>query len=311
MLRYKNIFIGNQCNNKCLHCNYIHEDAQQPDLIEIFTSVNIPCKNQSLNPPHLSFKKDEHKSTMLNNYIEQIDGIAFYGGEPTLRRDLLDLIRKASSEGYRRIKLVTNGRTLSDINFLNQILNAGCYIFEIKLWSSQPELHDYLTQIQGSFWQTMSGLENLAGHPAEKFVCVKILICNENYTDIENTVTTVINTGVNRIVLALQDNKLSFQEAFTNIRNSIQISIFNRIWILTEGFPLCSMYGLEQHVSEIYSNWKTEANRIFEYHLYCKDCIYKEFCPGIDKRYLNVFRENSFSPIFTNKHFKDIKGLYE
>lgn len=311
LLRYKNIFIGNKCNNKCLHCNYRHQETQQPDLSEIFATVNIHCRKHSLTLPYPSFKKEDYKNTMPDSYSEQIDGIAFYGGEPTLRRDLLDIISKASSEGYRRIKLVTNGRALSDINFLIQILNAGCYIFEIKLWASRPELHDYLTQIEGSFCQTMKGLENLAGHPAEKFVCVKILICNENYTDIENTVATVINTGANRIVLTLQDNKLSFQEAFTNIRNSIQISIFNRIWILTEGFPLCSMYGLEQHVSEIYTGWKTEANRIFEYHLYCNDCIYKEFCPGIDKRYLNIFGENNFSPIASSKHVVDIKGLYE
>ncbi len=272
MLRYKNIFIGSQCNNKCLHCTYKQQEISSPEL-------------------------------------KDIDGIAFYGGEPTLRDDLLVIIRKARVEGNRRIKLITNGRTLSDINYLNQILNAGCYIFEIKLWSFRPELHDYLTQIHGSFWQTMRALENLTGHPAEKFICLKILICRENYTEIENTIANAINTGVNRIILSIQDNKLSFQEAIPHIRNAIQISIFNRIWILTEGMPLCTMNGLEQHVTEIYSKWDTLFKTTFKHHANCSSCVYKELCPGIDKRYLDIFGEKSFIPVASCKHFEDIKRL--
>lgn len=286
MLRYKNIYIGNQCNNKCLHCPYRQQETSQPDLQKIIASLN--------DKP--SFIKD---------------GIAFYGGEPTLRSDLFEIIHKASTYRHRRIKLITNGRALSDIQFLEQILNAGCYLFEIKLWSYRPELHDYLTQIQGSFWQTMSGLENLAGYPAEKFVCVKIPVCKENYTDIENTVATVLNIGANRIVLSIQDNKLSFQEAFPHIRNAIQISIFNRIWILTEGLPLCAMHGFEHYVSEIYSGWDTLFNRIFQHHRHCSECVYSEICPGIDTRYLDAFGEKKFAPVAVSKHFEGIKALYE
>jgi MoaA/NifB/PqqE/SkfB family radical SAM enzyme len=101
------------------------------------------------------------------------DNIAFYGGEPTLRKYLLEIILAAKKNGYRRIKLLTNGRAFSDIQFLKQIVSSGCYLFEIKLWGSNPSLHDYITQMTGSFRETIHGLENLVGLPHEKFVLKK------------------------------------------------------------------------------------------------------------------------------------------
>jgi MoaA/NifB/PqqE/SkfB family radical SAM enzyme len=283
LLKYKEIFLGNcSCNNKCLHC-LIKKDQQRPDLDSIIDSLE---------------KRDT-------------DNVMFYGGDPTLRSDLTEIVRSAREKGYRRIKLLTNGRAFSSMQLLQGIINAGCYLFEIELWGSNPSLHDHLTRVSGSFWETMSGLENLAGHPHEKFVSVRVPVCEENYPDIENTVATALNFGVNRVILSVQDNTLSFQSAFPHIRNAINISIFNRTWILTEFVPFCVMQELEQHVSEIYSGLNTIYEKTFRKHKYCAECIYNELCHGFEAKYVEQFGHREFSPVKASKYFRDIEKLYE
>jgi sulfatase maturation enzyme AslB (radical SAM superfamily) len=283
LLRYKEIFLGGPCNNNCLYCSAAHKTSAQTDFNKISASL---------------IQKEE-------------DSVALYGGEPMLRNDLPEIIRAAAGNGFRRIKLRTNGRAFSDGQFLQQVMTAGCHLFEIKLWGSNPSLHDYMTRTQGSFGETMNGLENLAGYPGDKFVCIRIPVCKENYPDMENTVVTALNFGVNRIVLSVQGYNSSFQSFVTHIRNAVNISIFNRTWILVEGLPFCAAQGLEAHMGEIYYGWDNIYDRTFRQHKYCAECVYRELCPGVEAGYLDRFGDTEFTPVLGNKYFTDIKALHE
>jgi MoaA/NifB/PqqE/SkfB family radical SAM enzyme len=283
MLQYKEIFLGNQCNNKCLYCLYNQKDLSPPDFKTVTESL-IPGKE---------------------------DGIALYGGEPTLRYDLAEIIRTAKRNRYRRIKLITNGRTLSNSQVLQQIINAGCNLFEIKLWGSNPDLHDRLAQTPDSFWQVIQGIENLRQLACDKFICLRILLCKQNYTDTLNMITAGINFGVHRIILAIQDHDLALKELIPNVQMAIQVSILNRIWILTEGLPFCVMQGLEHHIGEIYYKHDNAMNlRTYRQHKHCKNCVYKEICPGVEAEYFNHFGHGEFTPVKESKHLQDLRVLY-
>lgn len=237
--------------------------------------------------------------------------MALYGGEPTSRGDLLKIIDVAKKNNYRRIKLLTNGRALSNMQFVEQLINAGCHLFEIKLWASNPSLHDRITQSANSFQETINGLENLSGYPGEKFVCTRIPACKENISDMENTVVTALNFGINRIIISVQDHQLSFQSLLPRLKNAINISIFNRTWILIEGLPFCAMQGLEQHMAEIYNGWNTIYDKVFQQHDYCPDCAYKELCPGVEAGYVDRFGIREFIPVSADKYVPGIRALYE
>jgi hypothetical protein len=151
----------------------------------------------------------------------------------------------------------------------------------------------------------------LAGFPEDKFVCIRIPVCRENYTDLGNTVAAALNFGVNRIILSIEDHTLSFQSALPHIRNAINISIFNRTWILTEGVPFCLMAGLEHHIGEMYQGLTTIYERTFEKHRYCTECMYRELCSGVDAAYVKQFGDTEFLPVTVNRHVQDIKAFYE
>jgi len=283
VIRYKEIFLGKQCNNKCLYCRYRLSDSEQPDFNAVATALE---------------QSEE-------------DSVALYGGEPTLRSDLIRIIDTARRNGFRRVKLVSNGRALSDNQVLLQIIKAGCYLFEMKLWGSNPDIHDYLTQTPNSFSQTIQGLENLQRLPCDKFTCLRITICKQNLTDIINATITGINFGVNRIILSLEDNNLPLKDLLPHIRVALNISILNRVWILTEGLPFCIMQGLEHHVGEIYSGYDSAIYpRTHSHHKNCQHCAYQEICQGVETEYLNKFGHTEFPPIKGNKYFEDIRAFY-
>ena len=251
-------------------------------------------------------------SSVLNLLRERKeDSVLFYGGEPTLRSDFLQIVRAAKDNGYRRIKLLTNGRAFSSEDFLYKTVEAGCYLYEIKIFSFNPALHDYLSQSANSYWETIRGLENLAGLPHDKFVSIRIPVSAENYKDLENTVASVLNFGVSRIVLYLCDQNADVKSVLPHIRNAVNISIFNRTWILTEGMPFCVMQGMEQHVGEIVFGLNTTYEKTFRHHKYCAECVYRKLCPGMEAGYLERHGDREFSPVAVGKYHQDIGRLYE
>ena len=283
MLKYKEIFLGKDCNNKCLHCSYNQKDSAATEFSSVLNSVR---------------QKEE-------------DSVLFYGGEPTLRNDFLQIVQSAKDNGYRRIKLLTNGRAFSSEDFLYKTIEAGCYLYEIKLFSFNPALHDYLTQSANSYWETIRGLENLAGLPHDRFVSVRIPLGRENFKDVENTVANALNFGVNRIILSLCDYGADIGSVLPHVRNAINISIFNRTWILTEGMPFCVMQGMEQHIGEIVFGLNTTYEKTFRQHKYCKECIYRELCSGMETKYLEQYGDREFPPVIADKYHQDIRRLYE
>ena len=281
MLRYKRIFLGNQCSNNCLHCTYKLEEPSLPDLASITSALASDIK----------------------------DGIELAGGEPTLRKDLSEIIHKCREHGYRRIKLITNGRSLSDIYFLENLLKAGCQLFEIKLWGSHQSLHDQLTRSPGSFFDTIRGMENMLSLPQEKFICVRIQVCQENCADLENIVATALSFGINRIIIARADLRLEIHTVLPHIHNAVNISILNRIWIITEGFPFCVMRGIEHHIGEIYTGWQDTGGTDIRHQDFCVECLFNELCPGVADMYISSFGSREFSPVRDTTYLDEIRKL--
>jgi sulfatase maturation enzyme AslB (radical SAM superfamily) len=284
LITYRRIFVGNQCNNRCLYCDYRHRGESNPDLGEISEDMD---------------------------HAVGVDSVEFYGGEPTIREDFISIIDRAQEKGFKRIKLVTNGRMFSDMDMAIQAIESGCYLFEIKVHGSNPRVHDAITGVDGSFWQTIQGIQNLRGidmlkdSPFDPFIGVKISICKENSADIENAVVNLLQFKVDRIILSFDDNALAMTKALPHIQNAINISILNRVWIVTQKIPLCLMEGFEHHVSEVYA---VSHNR-FGHHKNCAKCVYGDICPGVNVDYLKKFGFREFRHVTKSKYSEDMLRL--
>ncbi len=283
MVTYKRVYVGSQCNNSCLYCN----ERNRPDNPELSETV----------------------ARMVHN--GGVDSIELYGGEPTLRRDFFSILDAARNQGFKRIKLVTNARAFADIKAGVKTVESGCYLFEIKVHHHQPGIHDYITQASGSLQQTVEGIQNLRGidtlyqAPFSAFISLRISISRYNYEDIGRVALAFIPYEIDRIILSYDDSGLEMSKALPHIQNAISATILNRVWILTQGIPLCAMTGIEHHVSEIYGTPYGEYKKSEN----CKKCVYDEVCPGMDMRYLDNFGFNQLRPVPESTHIRDIKTL--
>lgn len=101
------IDITNRCNLTCPVCfanaataGYVYEPTKQ-QIIEMLENLR---NNQPVAPPALQFS----------------------GGEPTIRKDLFELIKKAKELGFHHVEVNTNGlRLAQDVDFAKGLVEAG------------------------------------------------------------------------------------------------------------------------------------------------------------------------------------------
>ncbi len=137
------LFVTNRCNAKCKHCFY-------------WKHTNITGHEMSL---------DELKGVAKSIHRE-ISGVAITGGEPFLRRDLVDICKEFL--GNRRVKsfsLVTNGLLSEKIhNDVKEILNFSSPNVRILVTVSLDgfeKTHDKIRNTPDSFFKVVATIHKL------------------------------------------------------------------------------------------------------------------------------------------------------
>ncbi len=89
----------------------------------------------------------------------QIPFFSFTGGEPLLRGDLEEMAAYAVRLGLR-VNLITNG-TLATEERARFLFQSGLRTAQVSLESPEASVHDELAGREGSFEQTLKGIQNL------------------------------------------------------------------------------------------------------------------------------------------------------
>lgn len=96
--------------------------------------------------------------------VEAGDVVAFVGGEPTLFDALPEWIAECDRRGAARVVVQTNGRRLAYPAWTERLAKASKRLeLEVSLHGSTAAMHDYHTQVEGSFAQTVRGLAAARG----------------------------------------------------------------------------------------------------------------------------------------------------
>ena len=83
--------------------------------------------------------------------------ITFFGGEPLIRKDVLELIRHATEKSVPT-SIDTNGFLLTS-SFVKQLHQAGLCTAGVSIDSPDPERHDQLRGVKGLFNKAVKGIE--------------------------------------------------------------------------------------------------------------------------------------------------------
>jgi radical SAM protein with 4Fe4S-binding SPASM domain len=163
-----------RCNNDCAHCY----NARARNYPELSTQQwhKILDKLWSIGIPH----------------------VVFTGGEPTLRKDLSELIAHAQQNG-QITGINTNGRRLSDQTYVDTLINAGLDHVQITLESHDPEIHDSMVNSAGAWKQTVAGIHNVLETPL--YVMTNTTMLSTNSPVLHQTLEFLAGLGVPTIGL--------------------------------------------------------------------------------------------------------------
>lgn len=163
-----------RCNNDCAHC-YNDRPRDYPEL-----------------------STDEWRKILDRLWDIGIPHVVFTGGEPTLRSDLPELIQHAENNG-QITGLNTNGRRLSNPEFVAQLVEAGLDHVQITYESHIPSVHDFIVRHHGAWKQTIAGIRNALDSPL--FVMTNTTLLQDNYQTLQGALESLAALGVPTIGL--------------------------------------------------------------------------------------------------------------
>jgi len=166
----------NRCNLNCLHC---HQDSSP-------ASTNMELTTGQ------AFK-------VIDNMSDAgVAILTFSGGEPLLRRDLYEAIKRADDSGML-CTIASNG-TMITSEVASKLAKAGVKRVEIGLDGARAETHDFLRNRCGSFLTTLEGIKNCAAVGFDE-LAVTMTLHSKNVNELGETMSLAEKLGATRFYL--------------------------------------------------------------------------------------------------------------
>lgn len=246
-------------------------------------------------------------------------GLVLTGGEPTLRRDIVSLVRRARAIGYYPIQIQTNGRMLAYPERIARLVEAGVSELSPSVHGPTAEIHDALTRAPGSFEQSVRGIENAVRSKAH--VITNTVVVRANLPHLEATVALLHGLGVEHAQLALvhpvgtaaEEPEVvpPIEEAARAIAGAIREGRRLGMDLVCEAVPPCLLPGLEDAVSEVripettvvdldgapfgFSAWRRSEGKAKGAP--CEECRMRDRCEGPWREYPERDGWSAYRPI--------------
>jgi molybdenum cofactor biosynthesis enzyme MoaA len=295
------MIITEYCNFKCPYCRGLKS--------EIYGSRKIK---------ELSFEEIKQNIDLWCLNIP-LENIRFSGGEPTLHKNIIEIVSYAKFKGIKRIAISTNGS--NKIELYSKLIDAGCNDFSISLDACCAEDGDKMAgNIRGS-WKRVIG--NIRSISKLTYTTVGIVLTPENIKKTLNTIRLAHSLRVAdiRIISAAQWNKpipglneleSEIKEAHPilkyrikhfsegkNVRGMIESDSGKCALVLDDSviagdyhFP-CVIYMREkgEPIGRVSKNMRSERIKWFKVHNCYQDNICRENCLDVCIDYNNKYRE--------------------
>lgn len=315
MLSY-DLKTGYSCNNRCKHC--VIEDSKDK-LMNNGEKIDLTTEE--------CFSQIEYAKTC------GATNVVLTGGEVTIRKDFLDLIRKCQSSRLN-VTVQTNGRMLRKKEILDKLSKDDNITFIIALHGSKANTHDSITQVVGSFNETCQGIKQLCNKGM--LVVVKVVMSKVNMYELPDIVFLSNELGVKYICFAFPHGQGAARRNFDVIipryseirpllEETIKCSEKCGIQIEFEDVPYCiipkhmklvgelkylNKGALCTQVGEETYNWNEIRKSIKSNGEQCSCCDLNNLCEGVWSEYVEAFGDNEFRPIKLNDKYKEALSWY-
>ena len=271
-----------KCNNRCIFC--LDSEVQDGSVIPF----------------------SEIQNQLIEGRKEKFDRLILSGGEPTLHPQFLEIVKEGKKLGYKKIQVISNGRMFMYKDFLMEGVRNGISEITFSIHGHTPEIHDRLTQIEGSFFQSILGLRN-ALKVSNLIVSVDIVINKLNYKYLPEILNFFISLGVREFDLlqvvpfgrAWENRKKVFydiKKALPYLKKTFEISKEKGVFIWTNRFPAQYLEGFEYLIQspkkifdevngrkELFWKFLKEGKMMDCFGERCRFCFLESFCQDLIK----------------------------
>lgn len=199
--------LSSRCNERCIHC-YIPNEK----------------KNKGFDMPTRKVK------SILDEFAE-MGGIhvTLSGGEAFLHKDLIEIVRYCREKDLK-ISILSNLISLRD-DQIADLKEANLSLIQVSLYSMDPEIHDLITTVKGSFERTKSAIEKLVANDIPVQISCPIMKANrKGYGEVlEYAKSLKIKAQTDYIMIARANldtenlaNRLSLEETEELLRDLIE-----------------------------------------------------------------------------------------
>lgn len=307
MYRSYDLKIGYSCNNNCIHC--VIQDSKNK-LIRSSLPVDLT---------------DNECIDLLQKEIAKgLEAVTITGGEATIRKDLFRIIDYCQNAGVA-ITLQTNGRMLATSSIRELLFPIKKITFVIALHGISASVHDSITQVPGSFEETIAGMR--ATKKAGKQIVMKTVISKLNMTQLPEFVPFMkredllnINTAFPHAQGAARANFSRVVPRYSDLRPYItemaHLASESGIHLTFETVPYCILPEYPKMASELiyhykevvctpvreetYS-WNIIRKEIKYKHPECRKCFFDSYCEGPWAEYVEHFGDSEFIPVMAKK----------
>lgn len=174
------------CPNDCGICP-THKSHTALAIIDVTNLCNLRCPVCFANAAASGIVYEPSKEeihAMLENLRQNdpvpVTALQFSGGEPTIRKDLPDLVRMAKELGFRHVEVNTNGIVLSQsVDYCKSLVDAGVSTIYLQFDGLTPDVYEF-TRGKDLLDVKMKAIENCRKAGLDSLVLVVTLIKGVN-----------------------------------------------------------------------------------------------------------------------------------
>lgn len=202
--------LSSRCNERCIHC-YIPNEK----------------KNRGFDMPTAKVK------SLLDEFAA-MGGIhvTLSGGEAFLHKDIIEIARYCREKDLK-ISILSNLIALTDEQ-IEALRGLNISLIQVSLYSMDPEKHDFITTVKGSYEKTVASIEKLVAADIPIQISCPIMKANrEGYGEVLDYAAKLkVKAQTDYIMMARADldtenlaNRLSLEETEVLLRDLIEHDI--------------------------------------------------------------------------------------
>jgi len=260
---------------------------------------------------HLKEGIGDSPGTIKNKIkIIQKDGIVdIFGGEPTLSKYFLDIVRQAKKKNAL-INVASNGRRFSSKEFLDIFVKEtkdyrDRIFIRLSLHGHTAAVHERHTQRKNSFKQAINGIKRLkkAGYR----LSVNTVVTKHNYKNLKDIHCLAAQYDVDvfkisfmRFTMQNSNLAVTLDDLKKELPKVLKQAAKSKMLIDLDTIPYCvapaqlALYAKEE------DKFIENDNRVVKIDR-CSTCPMVGMCPGVDREYLEYFGGKELKPI-SQKH---------